>query len=76
MYFKKLTSTIEQLPALVISKIQLQVLENMDVWLSFKKITTTKAYNRECNGRPALREISKEWWENGEQQQKIEVGDC
>ena len=32
--------------------------------------------NRECNGRTALREIWKEWEENGEQQQKIEVGDC
>ena len=32
--------------------------------------------DRECDGRTALREICKEWEENGEQQQKIEgVGD-
>ena len=27
--------------------------------------------DRECDGRTALREIGKEWEENGEQQQKI-----
>ena len=33
--------------------------------------------DRECDGRTALREIWKEWEENGEQQQKIEgVGSC
>ena len=28
--------------------------------------------DRKCNGRTALRDICKEWEENGEQQQKIE----
>ena len=28
--------------------------------------------DRECDGRSALREIWKEWKENGEQQQKVE----
>ena len=33
--------------------------------------------DQECDGRTALREIGKEWEQNGEQQQKIEgVGDC
>ena len=32
--------------------------------------------DQECDGRTALREIYKEWEEDGEQQQKIEgVGD-
>ena len=32
--------------------------------------------DRECDGRTALREIRKEWEENGEQQQQTEgVGD-
>ena len=31
---------------------------------------------QECDERTALREIWKEWEENGEQQQNIEVGDC
>ena len=30
----------------------------------------------ECDGRTVLREMWKEWEENGEQQQKIGVGDC
>ena len=33
--------------------------------------------DRDYDGRTALREIWKEWEENGEQQQNIErVGDC
>ena len=32
--------------------------------------------NRECDWGAALREICKEWEENGEQQHKIGVGDC
>ena len=32
--------------------------------------------DQECNGKTALREIWKEWEENEEQQQKIEIGDC
>ena len=32
--------------------------------------------DRECGRRTALKEIRKEWEENGEQQQKIGVGDC
>ena len=33
--------------------------------------------DQECDGRTVLREIWKEWEENGDQQRKIEgVGDC
>ena len=40
------------------------------------KVTFKTKLVRECDGRTALREIWKEWEENGEQQQKIEgVGD-
>ena len=31
---------------------------------------------RKCDGKTALREICKEWVENGEQQEKLDVGDC
>ena len=35
-----------------------------------------KGSDRECDGRTALREVWKEWEENGELQQKIQgVGD-
>ena len=53
-------------------------------WKICKKRTNTQKVegkggeeDRDCDGKTALREIWKEWEENGEQQQNIEgVGEC